>query len=346
MRITSCQRSPGCGTCSVLYQFNLTLPGNTVSLTSGYMIRSILNSKRTLSSRTSGSEITSPVTCNDFPSSSGFRSCCSIHSALTRAHKIPSMKNAGTRPGSTGLESNNPAGMRRISAGIPGKSARLETQQIPSKKAIVPERIVYIHPGYKVNRYSPFKIFRYNTALHSLAWLKMRSFFKRYIPEQHIIREHRLLRYFGKLLHDPNIWHLTRRSTAGGVATGFFCAYIPLPIHMVVAAALSILFRVNLPIAVICTWITNPFTFAPIFIFAYELGAKLLNRPARELNIELSLQWLTERLVIIWEPLLLGCLILAVISSLAGYFSIRLLWRISAVRKWEERKSRMQNKKQ
>ena len=174
----------------------------------------------------------------------------------------------------------------------------------------------------------------------------MRSFFKRYIPEQHIIREHHILRYFGKLLHDPNVWHLTRRSTAGGVATGLFCAYIPLPIHMVVAASLSILFRVNLPLAVLCTWITNPFTFAPIFIFAYELGAKILNRPTRELHIEFTLHWLTERLVVIWEPLLLGCLILAIISSLAGYFSIRLLWRISAVRKWEERKLRMLNKQQ
>ena len=174
----------------------------------------------------------------------------------------------------------------------------------------------------------------------------MRSFFQRFIPEQHIIREHKILRYFGTLLHDPNIWHLTKRSSAGGLATGLFCAFIPLPVHMIVAASLSILFRVNLPIAVLATWITNPFTFAPIFIFAYELGARLLNRPPRQLDIELSMHWLTEKLVIIWEPLLLGCFILATLSSLAGYFSIRLLWRMTAIRKWEERKQRMLNKKQ
>lgn len=168
----------------------------------------------------------------------------------------------------------------------------------------------------------------------------MRSFLKKYLPEHAHFREHRYLRHFGELLHDPNIWHLTRRSSAGGVATGLFCAFIPLPIHMIVAAALSILFRVNLPLAVLFTWITNPLTFAPLFIFAYELGAVILARPPRQLDVDFSLQWLTEKLVLIWEPLLLGCFILATLSALTGYIIIRLLWRLSAVRKWEERRRR------
>jgi uncharacterized protein len=170
----------------------------------------------------------------------------------------------------------------------------------------------------------------------------MRSFFKRHLPERHKVQEHKYLRYFGSLLHDPNLWHLTRHSSAGGVATGLFCAFIPLPIHMIVAAALSIILRVNLPLAVLFTWITNPLTFAPIFIFAYELGSKILNRPARQLNIDFSFHWLTEKLVILWEPLLLGCLILATLSALTGYSAVRLLWRLSLVRKWEERKIRRQ----
>lgn len=168
----------------------------------------------------------------------------------------------------------------------------------------------------------------------------MRTFFKKYLPEHTRFRDHRSLRHFGELLHDPNIWHLTRRSSAGGVATGLFCAFIPLPVHMIVAAALSILFRVNLPLAVLFTWVTNPLTFAPVFIFAYELGAIILSRPPRPVTMEFSLHWLTEKLVLIWEPLLLGCLILATLSSVTGYIVIRLLWRLSAVRKWEERRKR------
>ena len=172
----------------------------------------------------------------------------------------------------------------------------------------------------------------------------MRSFFKRHLPERHKVQEHKILRYFGTLLHDPNIWHLTRRSSAGGVATGLFCSFIPLPIHMVVAAALSILFRVNLPLAVLFTWVSNPLTFAPIFIFAYELGAKILSRPARHLDFDFSFHWLAQKLIIIWQPLLLGCFILATLSAVSGYFAVRLLWRLSSVRKWEERKNRLTNK--
>lgn len=169
----------------------------------------------------------------------------------------------------------------------------------------------------------------------------MRSFFKRYLPEPHKFREHQHLRHFGSLLHDPNIWHLTRHSSSGGVATGLFCAFIPFPIHMIVAAALSILFRVNMPLAVLFTWVTNPLTFAPIFIFAYKLGAFLLNRPAQDIQFQMSFHWLTERLAVILEPLLLGCFILGTLSAVAGYFSIRLIWRLTSVRKWEERRKRM-----
>ena len=167
----------------------------------------------------------------------------------------------------------------------------------------------------------------------------MKSWFKGFLPERQLIQEHRFLRHFGSLLHDPNIWHLTRRSSAGGVATGLFCAFIPFPVHMFLSAALAILFRVNLPIAVIFTWVTNPLTVAPIFIFAYELGAILLGRSPRNITFEYSLDWLQEQLVVIWEPLLLGCFILATLSAAAGYTTIRFLWRLTMVRKWEERKN-------
>jgi len=166
--------------------------------------------------------------------------------------------------------------------------------------------------------------------------MSLRSFFKRYLPEHHKIREHQYIRHFGSLLHDPNIWHLTRRSSAGGVAAGLFCAFIPLPIHMIVAAAVAILFRVNLPLAVIFTWVTNPLTFAPMFVFAYQLGTKILGVPEHQVELEPVF----NKLIHIWEPLLLGCFILATVSAITGYVAVRLLWRLSLVRKWEERRKR------
>ena len=168
--------------------------------------------------------------------------------------------------------------------------------------------------------------------------MSLRSFFKRFLPEPHRIRDHKQLRYFGDFLHDPNLWSLKRRSAAGGISIGLFCAFIPLPVHMIVAAAVAILFRVNLPLAVVLTWITNPLTFAPVFYFAYHLGSWLLRVPVQNIAFEFSVHWLQEIFVHIWQPLLLGCLILAMVSSLTGYFVTSLLWRILLLRKWASRK--------
>ena len=170
--------------------------------------------------------------------------------------------------------------------------------------------------------------------------MSLRSFFKRFLPEPHRVRNHKHLRHFGDLLHDPGIWHLNRRSASGGIAVGLFCAFIPLPIHMIVAAAVAILFRVNLPLAVVLTWITNPLTFAPVFYFAYQVGSWLLRVPVQNIAFEFSFHWLQEIFVHIWQPLLLGCGILAVLSSLTGYFATSLLWRILLLRKRSARKSR------
>ena len=170
--------------------------------------------------------------------------------------------------------------------------------------------------------------------------MSLRSFFKRFLPEPHRIRDHKHLRHFGDLLHDPNLWHLNRRSAAGGIGIGLFCAFIPLPVHMIVAAAVAILFRVNLPLAVVLTWITNPLTFAPVFYFAYQLGSWLLRVPVQNIAFEFSIRWLQEIFVHIWPPLLLGCVSLAVLSSLTGYFATSLLWRILLLRKRSARKSR------
>jgi hypothetical protein len=169
--------------------------------------------------------------------------------------------------------------------------------------------------------------------------MSLKSFFKRFMPEHHKFREHEHIRLFGSLLHDPNIWHLSRRSSAGGVAIGLFCAFIPLPIQTISSAALAILFRVNLPLSVLFTLVSNPVTIAPMFIFAYRLGTRILDVPERQVDFEPVM----HKLIHIWEPLFLGSFILASISALIGYIAVRMLWRLSAVSKWEER--RMRNRK-
>lgn len=163
---------------------------------------------------------------------------------------------------------------------------------------------------------------------------------KRYMPDHRTIRDHRHLRFFGTLLHDPNLFHLNRRSASGAFAVGLFVAFVPLPLQMLLAAAAAILFRVNLPISVVLVWLTNPITIPPMFYFAYLLGTWLLGTPAHveQSSFELTHEWIKHELGGIWQPFLLGCFVAGSFSSLTGYFTIRGLWRLHLVRHYQERK--------
>lgn len=165
---------------------------------------------------------------------------------------------------------------------------------------------------------------------------------KRYMPDHHKIREHKHLRFFGTLLHDPNLWHLNRRSASGAFAVGLFMAFVPVPFQMLLAAAGAILFRVNLPLSVALVWITNPLTMPPMFYFTYRLGVWLLGNPPRSegFQFELSYEWLANELGAIWEPFLLGCFVAGVVSALLGYLTIRGLWRLHLVKHYKARKQR------
>jgi len=174
--------------------------------------------------------------------------------------------------------------------------------------------------------------------------MSLKLHLQRYIPERKHIQEHKHLRHFGDWLHDPNIWHLTRRSSAGGVAIGLFWAMMPMPIQTVFAAATAIILRLNLPLSVIFVWVTNPITAGPIYYLAYKLGSVLLNEPIQKVAFEFSMQWMTETLVHIWQPLMAGCLLLGVFSAAIGNVTIRLLWRILSLRKWKKRKQGRFNK--
>ena len=159
-----------------------------------------------------------------------------------------------------------------------------------------------------------------------------KQFIKRYLPDPHKIREHKHLRLFGQLLHDPNLWHLNRRSVSGAFSVGLFAAFVPVPFQMVLGAAGAIIWRVNLPISVGLVWLTNPVTMPPVFYFCYKLGTWILGTPLHEgITFELSFRWIMEELSTIWQPFLLGCFVSGVVSAVAGNVIIRLLWRLPAV---------------
>ena len=164
-----------------------------------------------------------------------------------------------------------------------------------------------------------------------------KKFLKKYSPSPESLKEHKHLRAFGKLLHNPNLWHFNRRAVSGAISLGLFCAFIPLPSQMIIAATISLFIHVNLPVSVATVWISNPITMPPMFYGCYLVGAWFLNTPASDFAFELSWEWLSSSLGAIWQPFLLGCFILGLISAMIGYVVTRLLWRMAAVRKWKQR---------
>ncbi|RLJ17717.1 DUF2062 domain-containing protein [bacterium endosymbiont of Escarpia laminata] len=163
---------------------------------------------------------------------------------------------------------------------------------------------------------------------------------KRITPDHDTIRNHKHLRMFGALLHDANLWHLNRRSAAGAFAVGLFMAFVPVPFQMLLAAGAAIIFRVNLPLSVALVWITNPITIPPIFFFAYLVGTTVLGSPNETQAFEFSVEWLQNGLDGVWAPFLLGCLICGSFFSLAGYLTIRGLWRRHVINQWKQRSHR------
>ena len=168
-----------------------------------------------------------------------------------------------------------------------------------------------------------------------------KKFIKRIMPDHETIRNHKSLKVFGTLLHDPNLWHLNRRSVSGAFAVGLFMAWVPVPFQMLLAAAAAIPFRVNLPLAVAMVWVSNPATMPFLYPGAYFLGKWLLGTPDIPFNFELSFDWLATGFLAIWQPFLFGCFVLGVFSAVAGYVTIRVLWRIQVVRSWKERARRI-----
>lgn len=159
----------------------------------------------------------------------------------------------------------------------------------------------------------------------------------RLAPDAETLRKHRFLRLFQHRLQDPNLWHLNRYSVSSAVFIGFFVAFTPLPIHMVTAALVAIMWRANVPVALSAVWLSNPLTIPPQFYFAYKIGARILHQPQNNFAFELSLQWLRNEFNSLWQPLLLGCLICGFAAAALGWAGVRIIWRLQVTARWRAR---------
>lgn len=101
-----------------------------------------------------------------------------------------------------------------------------------------------------------------------------------FIPRQHHLNGTILHRVIGDRLFDPLLWKPTNKSVSAGFAIGIFIALTPtigVQIPLIILSALFL--RVNIPVALAASWVTNPLTAPVIYPLQYQLGLWLSGAP-------------------------------------------------------------------
>ena len=75
-----------------------------------------------------------------------------------------------------------------------------------------------------------------------------------------------------KPLFNRDLWHPCRYTVAGALSVGLFCAMLPIPFQMLLAALASMRAKVNIPIAMAACWVSNPLTQVGIWLAQEKLG--------------------------------------------------------------------------
>lgn len=175
----------------------------------------------------------------------------------------------------------------------------------------------------------------------------MRSWIKRWTPTEDKLRAHPSLRWMGPLLRRPWLWQLTRRRVALGAGIGVFFGLLIPVLQIAGAAVFAILLRANLPVAAAATLVSNPLTYAPIFVLAYKTGASLLGEAVDPGVAEALVEaggdhgddrpgWM-ERAKDIGKPLFAGLAVFAVCGGLAAWGVVHGLWTLGV---WLKRRRR------
>ena len=172
---------------------------------------------------------------------------------------------------------------------------------------------------------------------------KLRS----WLPDPDAIRAHKWLQWCAPVLAHPRLWHLHRRGVALGVAVGLVTGMIPGPVQMLFAALIAIPLRANIPAAMFATLYTNPFTFVPLYVLAYNIG-RLVTGDSAPLAMPRDLEWSWSSVVhyvpelMRWcaslgDTLLIGLAIQLTLTAMLGYIVTRVVWRVAVTIAWRRR---------
>lgn len=163
------------------------------------------------------------------------------------------------------------------------------------------------------------------------------------LPDAEMLRQQAWLQKFGPRLNNTALWRLRRRSLQRACVVGLFCAWLPLPIQMVLAAALAIRFQAHLPLALGLVWLNNPLTLPLLIVAGYQAGVMILHMPAQDFVFEASWQWLAASLHQVGVPLLTGSVVLGCLSALLSWPLSARIWHFHLRQRRVKARLRRQN---
>ncbi len=161
----------------------------------------------------------------------------------------------------------------------------------------------------------------------------MKSTLKKYSPK----RENINLGWLNKHLTDPELWKWNKKSIAKAFAIRLFCAFLPVPIHMLLTGILAVSFSANIMLSLLIVWVNNPITIVPIIYFTYKLGASIIGVEI-DPEFEFSFGYLMDNFWSATLALWIGGLITSILMATLGYFSIISIYKFRAlkrVKRWK-----------
>jgi uncharacterized protein (DUF2062 family) len=165
-----------------------------------------------------------------------------------------------------------------------------------------------------------------------------RRLLKRILPAPDTLRARWPVRMCGERIADPQLWTLQRRAVTYAFGAGLAICFVPLPIHLLLAVIVALIWRLNLPVMYGTTWVlANPFTLVPLYYFAYRVGAAILQVPRHHFRFVADWRWFRYGLAPVWQPFAVGCLVCAVVCGVLGWLVLELIWRWQVASRYRAR---------
>jgi uncharacterized protein (DUF2062 family) len=147
------------------------------------------------------------------------------------------------------------------------------------------------------------------------------------------------LKPFDYALAHPAYFSANRRSISSALWLGIFLGLLPIPGQTPLAILGAMALRVNVPLAALAVWISNPITFVPIFYLSYRLGATILNIPPEPFPEQISWDWLTSEMSLRWKPLFYGSFIVASSVASTVYVLVNFVWQVMTRKRYRLRRN-------